>query len=76
MRSRINAVLNIAYNMGVETLILGAFGCGVFKNDPLVVASIFREYLTTPYMGAFSNVIFAVPDESTYTVFSSTFYKP
>lgn len=76
MRSRINAVLNVAYKMNVETLILGAFGCGVFRNEPLIVASIFREYLTTLYKGAFNNVIFAVPDEPTYTVFSSTFYKP
>ncbi|HEX7702989.1 MAG TPA: TIGR02452 family protein, partial [Kofleriaceae bacterium] len=35
-------VLAIGRHYGVETLVLGAWGAGVFRNDPLMVARIFK----------------------------------
>lgn len=61
LRSRIKFILDIAYVSGVKTLILGAFGAGVFKQDPHEVANIFKEYLTTTHK-VFDNVIFAIPN--------------
>lgn len=46
LRSRIKFVLDIAESEGVETLILGAFGAGVFGQDAEEVAKIFKEELT------------------------------
>ncbi len=61
LKSRIAFVLNVAAAKNADTLILGAYGCGVFGQDPYEVARIFRSYLTGEYK-YFSKVIFAVPD--------------
>ena len=60
LRSRLKFILDIAKDNEVSTLILGAIGCGVFKQDPELVASIFKEYIKTEYK-CFDKVIFAVP---------------
>lgn len=61
LRSRIDFVLSIAADNKVETLILGAFGCGVFGQDAKEVATIFKEFLETKYANVFKKVVFAVP---------------
>lgn len=43
--SRIRAILDVAREEQVEVLILGAWGCGAFKNPLSVVASTFRNEL-------------------------------
>ncbi len=57
---RIHFLLDIAAERGAETLILGAFGCGVFGQDPYEVAAVFKKYLEQEYK-CFKKVIFAVP---------------
>jgi len=74
--SRIKFVLDIALVHDPDVLILGAFGCGVFGQDPAQVASIFKKYLTAadlPYH--FKKVIFAIPDSrnSNFSVFKNIF---
>lgn len=61
LTSRIKFILDIAKNSNVSTLILGAYGCGVFGQDATEVASIFKEYLTTTYK-CFDTIVFAVPN--------------
>lgn len=63
MRERCNAVLQAAAYHCVDTLILGAFGCGVFRNDPQVVSEQFKALLESRYRGSFQRVVFAVPGE-------------
>ncbi|MPY67707.1 TIGR02452 family protein [Deinococcus sp. SDU3-2] len=42
-------------------LVLGAWGCGAFRNDPVHVARTFHTLLTTgEHRGAFDEVVFAV----------------
>ena len=74
LRSRIKFVLDIAKNMEVETLILGAYGCGVFGQDPMDVASIFKEYLDTTHK-CFNKVVFAIPkgNNGNYDAFERVF---
>lgn len=43
MLDRINFMLSIAEEHGVQTLILGAWGCGVFEWNPEIVAELFME---------------------------------
>lgn len=64
MRSRIEKLLTVAVIHGHEELVLGAWGCGVFGNDPADVARWFREQLEkgSRFHGAFRRVIFAVLD--------------
>ena len=45
LRSRIKYVLDIAKDNDQKILILGAYGCGVFGNDPIKVATIFKSLL-------------------------------
>ena len=57
----IRAVLAVAVEEEVDVLILGAFGCGAFRNDARTVASIFKRLLMSfEFAGAFSDVIFAI----------------
>ena len=60
LESRIRFVLEIARHMRVDTLILGAYGCGVFKQDATEVARIFKELLKEEYHN-FNKVVFAIP---------------
>ena len=60
MRRRIDKVLAIALLHRHETLVLGAWGCGVFQNNPDDVARYFREALTTTFKGKFKHVVFAI----------------
>lgn len=58
LKQRIKFVLDIAEYKNVDTLILGAFGCGVFGQDPQEVATIFKKELKTHN---FNKIIFAIP---------------
>ena len=60
---RIRRVLELAAARSHRTLILGAWGCGDFQNDPEVVAQMFRKHLET-FAGHFTEVVFAVADWS------------
>lgn len=70
MSHRINKVLDIAKEQGHDTIILGTCGCGVFGNDPHVVAKLFRTDLKHY---KFDLVIFAIHDQATKDIFSYVF---
>jgi uncharacterized protein (TIGR02452 family) len=77
MAERTSRVLAIAALKGHDALVLGAWGCGVFRNDPQEIAELFRDALTGPYRGVFSRIIFAItdrsPDQSVLRVFQQVF---
>ena len=62
--ARIHRVLTIARAHGYRALVLGAWGCGAFGNDPERTARDFLGALTGPFAGVFSDVVFAVTDWS------------
>lgn len=64
MARRVRRVLAIAALHEHSALVLGAWGCGVFRNDPAVVAGLFAEALAGPFHGAFAEGVFAVLDSS------------
>ncbi len=64
LQQRIGRVLAIARAYGYATLVLGAWGCGAFGNDPRRTAVDFRQALENDYGGAFSEVVFAITDWS------------
>lgn len=45
IESRIKRILDVAAREDNEVLILGAWGCGAFKNDSNVVAKTFKKFL-------------------------------
>ena len=61
MHNRIEKVLQIAAIKGYTTLILGAWGCGVFQNNPLDIARYFKYHLYEGrFQDVFENVVFAI----------------
>ena len=60
LRTRSELVLAVAAHHRVDRLVLGAWGAGVFGNDPALVAKIFKDLLSSQFAGAFEEVVFAV----------------
>lgn len=72
MVDRIRLVLETAKMHNVDVLILGAFGCGVFGNDPKDVKDIFMGLIDNEYENIFDKIIFTIPDDDTYNKFTET----
>lgn len=80
LRRRAGFVLGVAADNGHRTILLGAWGCGVFRNDPALVADAFGTWLESPaYAGVFDRVIFAIYDrggtQPTLTAFRQRFQE-
>jgi uncharacterized protein (TIGR02452 family) len=61
MKNKIRFMLHNAIKNDVDVMILGAWGCGVFKNDPNEVARMFKEVLIDEhYARLFIKIVFAV----------------
>lgn len=69
---RIKFILDIAKKHNQKNLVLGAFGCGVFKNDPQFVAEQFKELLSSSKYN-FETIIFAIPGGINYKKFKEVF---
>ncbi|WP_086930895.1 TIGR02452 family protein [Agarilytica rhodophyticola] len=78
MKQRINMVLAIAYEHGYTNIVLGAWGCGVFRNDPALIARYFQHALSKEgiFHDHFENIRFSVLDSSndqhTFNIFKDT----
>jgi uncharacterized protein (TIGR02452 family) len=70
---RARIILSVAAAHDVTTLVLGAWGAGVFGNEPAVVAECFAEALTE-LRYAFDEIIFAVPAGPNHAPFASKFW--
>jgi len=62
LREKVRTTLFMAAAHGHDVVVLGAFGCGYFKNPPATVAETFAELLNGEFAGAFVAAVFAVPD--------------
>ncbi|WP_020474259.1 TIGR02452 family protein [Zavarzinella formosa] len=75
LRQRAENVLCVAAHGGYRHLLLGAWGCGVFQNDPELVAGIFADLLAGGGLWAdrFEKVVFSVLDHSADQAIFSAF---
>ena len=79
MNTRLRKLLWVAAQHNHPTLILGAWGCGVFQNNPIVVANLFAETLGEggEFYGCFEKIVYAVFDrtaeQETLRAFQNTF---
>lgn len=60
LHDRIEYIKNIALHQKVDTIILGAYGCGVFKQDPITVATYIKEIFGPTGL----HIVLAIPGDS------------
>jgi len=74
---RIRAQLNTCVTFGVRHVVLSAFGCGAFGQDPSMVAEVYRELLINEFYDSFDVIAFAIYyagfGEDNYKVFVHQF---
>lgn len=72
MKKKLRTILRLGASTHHDAIVLGAFGCGAFKNNPKIVAPLFREVLHEPeFTGQYKLIAFAVPESGSvnHTVF-------
>lgn len=73
---RITHMLTVAGHENVDVLVLGAFGCGAFHNDPNIVSKAFHDAIAK-FPHVFEYICFAVycsdRDKVNYEAFMKTF---
>ena len=76
-KSRIRNIFEAALDNGVEVMILGAFGCGAFKNPPGLVAKAFHEVIDEDhYSNYIRKIVFAIKrteNDDNYHAFDEEF---
>lgn len=60
MDVRIEKMLSLCVKEQHKNLILGAWGCGVFQNDPNIIANLFYKHLQGKFKNQFETVVFAI----------------
>ncbi len=75
---RLRRILDVAVLHGCEVIILGAFGCGAFRNDPGIVAKAARKVIPD-YLNAFETIEFAIyarrGDTRNYDAFNGALFR-
>lgn len=78
-KGRIKNIFEATIDNDVAVIILGAFGCGAFKNPPEVVAKAFHEVIDeNNYKDYFSKIVFAIKsnysNDDNYYAFDDEFF--
>lgn len=82
MVKRCRRILELCIDKGNDVFVLGAFGCGVFKNPPELISEIFKFLIVDEGYGLFfKKIIFAIkikPDQTTELIdtFKNAFLPP
>lgn len=72
MLNKIRTIYRIALANGHDSIVLGAWGCGVFKHNPTQIANMFLQILEEKeFKNKFKEVCFAVLGEENYNAFKS-----
>lgn len=63
-KEKIRAMLRHSVNTGHDSIVLGAFGCGAFRNDPKRMVTFFKDVLQeNEFKGHFREIAFGVIDD-------------
>jgi uncharacterized protein (TIGR02452 family) len=70
-------LLSLAVFHNCDALVLGAWGCGVFRNEPSMVAQMFSDFLLPggKFWGRFKSVLFSVLDSSSEQKIFTEFHQ-
>ena len=78
-KEKIRLMLTLPTQNDVKNLILGAWGCGVFNNDPKVMSGLFSDILINEgYINLYDNVVFGIINDhnsvdNNFEIFNKTF---
>jgi uncharacterized protein (TIGR02452 family) len=75
-KAKIRAMLQTAKKNGNDSLVLSAFGCGAFRNDPIKISTFYKEVLGEPeFQNTFKIITFAIKDtgQGNFEVFKNAF---
>ena len=62
--SKMRTIFRIGLYQGHDALVLGAFGCGAFKNPPSLIAELFKKVMDSPeFRNKYRKIVFAVFDD-------------
>lgn len=67
LEKRISFMFDVCVDNKVDTLIAGAWGCGVFKQSPVSVAKIFSNFIKIGV--PINKIVFAIPGDMNYFAF-------
>ena len=71
---KLRSILWAAASQGHSSLVLGAYGCGAFRNDAATIAALFHKLLTTEFKDRFRVVLFAIiKSDKSLAAFSKLF---
>lgn len=73
LKLRIKMLLCAFEKLESETIILGAWGCGVFRNSIVEISTLFANVLKNFNSKKIQRIIFAIPDSDTFVQFKSNF---
>lgn len=71
--SRARHILTVAAAKGVDVMVMGAFGCGAFQNDPQVVATTVQQ-VAQECRERFDAIDFIIPAGGNHDVFRRVFW--
>lgn len=60
MKKRVKRIIQLAIKEKSEAIILGSYGTGVFGNDVLFIATLFKKLITEEYPNYFDHVCFSI----------------
>lgn len=76
MKDKMRQVFRVLAHNQITHCVLGALGCGAFRNPPREVARVYKEVLNEPeWNGIFQEIVFAVLDmrnDGNFRIFRDT----
>lgn len=77
MKDRMQKILEMFILAGKKNIVLGAYGCGVFKNDPIDIANNWKTLLYNKgYVKYFDSVTFSILGNKNYEPFAEILKSP
>ncbi|OHT02486.1 hypothetical protein TRFO_30371 [Tritrichomonas foetus] len=74
LERRIRKAIQLAYQKRHDGIILDAFGCDIYGNDPEVVCEIYKKLLIDENLCAyFKKVVFAIPEKKVFLIYRIAF---
>jgi uncharacterized protein (TIGR02452 family) len=77
MKEKMRTILRLSAITNHDAVVLGAFGCGAFKNNPAVVSKLFQEVIQEPeFQNHFRFIAFAILNgkkNDNYAIFHDVF---